>query len=282
MMSSPSWRLQGQPDSSGGRDRGEVGGPLALGYRGLRVQEAQTSSRRGPGTHICPRKAQDGEEEKAPSAQGRHQEAGELLPADAMVAKRLRKCFLTLMLLDGPGPGAPTSVPSVTEAKRVGISLRVCQEEVFLRWFLGFGQPVQSVQDGREWTRGVGVRGTTWQEGGGIQGTPGQDSGLLHTSPSTSGWSHRGLPASPSTERRGLPRAKTETLGQGPLVSHKDPPESLGCLVPSGLHSVEGAGVLVLREWAGACGGLRPHSSPWAAGRHRLGGGGGSAPLQKW
>lgn len=53
------------------------------------------------------------------------------------------------------------------------------------------------------------------------------------------------------------------------------------CLFPSGLHSVEGAGVL-LREWAGACGGLRPHSSPWAAGRHRLDGGGGSAPLQKW
>ena len=30
------------------------------------------------------------------------------------------------------------------------------------------------------------------------------------------------------------------------------------CLVPSGLHSVEGSGVLVLREWAGACGGPLP------------------------
>lgn len=105
--------------------------------------------------------------------------------------------------------------------------MRVCQEEVFLGWVLGLGRPVQSVQDGRGWTRGVGVGVTTWQEAGGIQGTPGQDSGLLHASPSTSGWSHRALMAAPSTERQGLPGAKTETLGQGPLVTQKDPPETL-------------------------------------------------------
>lgn len=75
-----------------------------MGFRSLRLQEAQTSRRRGPGTHMCPR--------KAPLAQGRHQEAGELLPMDAMMAES--QCFLTLMLLDSPGPGAPISIPSVT------------------------------------------------------------------------------------------------------------------------------------------------------------------------
>ena len=38
-----------------------------------------------------------------------------------------------------------------------------------------------------------------------------------------------------SIQRQGLPGAKTETLGQGPLVTQKDPPETLQ--VPSPLRA---------------------------------------------
>lgn len=130
---------------------------------------------------------------------------------------------------------------------------------------------VQSVQDGREWTRGVGVGGTTWQDRGGIQGTPARTQGSSTPPFSTSGWSHRLAGLSIHT---GLPRAK----GHWSVI--RTLPESLW--VPSPLRApvLRGQEFWVLREWVGAWGPSDPQQ-PLGSRKARLDGGGGSAP-SKW
>ena len=144
--------------------------------------------------------------------------------------------FLILMLLDSPGPGAPTSVPSVTEAKRAGISLGSARRRCFSggSWALANGCRVCKMGgSGHEvWGWGSPLGRRKVEARAPRARTQGSSMPPLQPLDGATGCCR---PLHP--ERQGLPGAKTETLGQGPLVTQKDPPEPLQ--VPSPLRAAQ-------------------------------------------
>lgn len=184
--------------------------------------------------------------------------------------------FLILMLLDSPGPGAPTSVPSVTEAKRVGISLGSARRRCFSGGSSAKADRCRvckmggSGHEGWGWGSPLGRR----KVGSRAPRARTQDSSTPPLQP-LDGATGRCRPLHPQRDR-GRPEPRQRHWAKGHWSLRRTLQRSSRCLVPSGLHSVEGAGVLVLQEWAGACGGPQTPQQPlgsrkaWAGGRWGL------------